>query len=230
MSVTVVRLQKFLSEAGIASRRAGEGLILEGRVSVNGRVIRELGAKVEHGADRVAVDGVPVKGPRRKLYVALNKPRGYVCTRSDPAGRRIISDLLPKEWNILHSVGRLDFESEGLIFLTNDGDFSLRLTHPRYGVRKTYRVVIEGKIEPPDLRRFEHGILSEGQLLKAERARLVVAHPGESVVEIELAEGKNREIRRLIEHTGLRIARLQRTRIGPIRLGELKPGRWRTLT
>jgi 23S rRNA pseudouridine2605 synthase len=224
-----VRLQKYLADAGIASRRASEQLILSGQVSVNGQVVRELGTKIQPGRDRVAVEGKNIRA-RRKLYVALNKPPGYLCTRRDPERRRTLGELLPEEWSHLYSVGRLDRDSEGLIFLTNDGDFALRLTHPRYGTRKTYCVTVEGRVEPPMIEKLTAGITREGQTLKAEKARLVSANNTQSVLELELAEGKYREIRRLCETLGLRIARLQRTRIGPIRLGELRPGRWRTLT
>jgi 23S rRNA pseudouridine2605 synthase len=168
--------------------------------------------------------------PRRKYYVALHKPPGYLCTRSDPARRRTVGDLLPHEWGHLYSVGRLDQDSEGLVFLTNDGQFSLRLTHPRYGLRKTYRVTVDGRVEPPMLRKLLGGVVDEGETLKAEKARLISANNTQSVVELELAEGKNREIRRLFLALGLNIARLQRTRIGRIPLGELPPGKWRTLT
>src|SRR5689334_1376109 len=130
----MVRLQKFLSEAGVASRRASELIIFEGRVAVNGHTMTELGTKVDPVHDSVTVDARPLK-PRRKLYVALNKPPGYICTRRAPESRKIISELLPEEWSNLVSVGRLDCASEGLIFLTIDGDFCLKLTHPRYGVR-----------------------------------------------------------------------------------------------
>src|SRR5437016_2400160 len=139
----MVRLQKFLADAGVASRRNGEQLILAGRVGVNGQVVRVLGTKIDPARDRVTVDGTAVK-TRRKLHLALNKPRGYICSRHDPAKRRAVGDLLPKEWNNLYPVGRLDCDSEGLIFLTNDGEFCLRLTHPRYGTRKKYLVTVEG--------------------------------------------------------------------------------------
>ena len=132
----MVRLQKFLAEAGVASRRAGEQMMLAGRVEVNGETARELGVKIDPDHDRVTVDGNPVRA-KRKLYLALNKPRGLVCSRKDEHNRPTIYELLPKEWGHLHSVGRLDYNSEGLLFLTNDGEFSLRLTHPRYGVRKS---------------------------------------------------------------------------------------------
>jgi len=131
-----VRLQKFLADAGVASRRAGEQFILEGRVEVNGQVVRLLGVKVDPVHDKVRVDGKPVQS-KRKLYIALNKPKGCVCSRKDEFERPTIYELLPKEWNNLYSVGRLDYDTEGLIFLTNDGQFALRLTHPRYGVRKS---------------------------------------------------------------------------------------------
>ncbi len=225
----MVRLQKFLADAGVASRRAGEQMILDGRISVNGQTVTELGTRVDPLHDRVAADGSPVKA-RRKLYVALNKPRGYISTRQDPEQRRTIGDLLPAEWAHLHSVGRLDRDTEGLIFLTNDGEFSLRLTHPRYGVRKTYQLSVEGRVEPEMLAKFTQGVTDGGEKLKAEKARLISANNTRSILELELTEGKNREIRRLCIGLGLNILRLQRTRIGPIRLGELPTGKWRALT
>jgi pseudouridine synthase len=224
-----VRLQKFLAEAGVASRRASEQFILDGRVAVNGRTVRQLGTKVDPVHDKVAVDGKLVRA-RKKLYVALHKPAGCLCSHADEPGRPTIYDLLPKEWQIVHSVGRLDFNSEGLIFLTNDGQFALRLTHPRYGVRKKYVATVEGEAGGEMLKRFTQGIFDGGERLKALSARLVSGSRARSVVELELGEGKNREVRRLFESQGLLVKRLQRTQIGKIKLGELKPGRWRTLT
>jgi len=224
-----VRLQKFLAEAGIASRRASEQIILAGRVTINGKVVATLGTKVELGKDKIAVDGQIVK-PRRKLYLALNKPPGFVCSRNDPHARHTIGELIPKEWGQLYTVGRLDRESEGLIFLTNDGDFSLRLTHPRYGARKTYIVMLQGRVEPATLQRFVEGVTDHGELLKAQSARLISANNTRSVVEIILTGGKNREIRRLFESANLTVMRLQRVQIGKIKVGELPAGKWRTLT
>jgi 23S rRNA pseudouridine2605 synthase len=224
-----VRLQKFLAEAGLASRRGGEQLILDGRVAVNGQVVRRLGTRVDPLHDRVTVDGKPVRA-RRKLYVALHKPRGCMCSRRDEFGRPTIYGLLPKEWADLYSVGRLDYDTEGLIFLTNDGQFALRLTHPRYEVRKTYRVNVEGRVEAEMLNRFTRGVFHEGEKLRAEKARLISSSLSRSAVELDLAEGKNREVRRLFESQGLTVKRLQRIRIGKIKLGELKPGKWRALT
>jgi 23S rRNA pseudouridine2605 synthase len=224
----MVRLQKYLAEAGVASRRAGEAVILAGRVTVNGQVVQTLGTKVSPESDRVEVDGRPVR-VKRKLYIAVNKPPGFLCTRKDPLNRPTIGNLLPKEWDHLASVGRLDRDSEGLLFLTNDGQFALQLTHPRYGVRKTYRATVEGRVEPPVLKKFLEGVEDAGEMLKAEKARLVSANNSQSVVELELAEGRNREVRRLFESEGLTVTRLQRTQIGRIRLGELPVGKWRTL-
>lgn len=227
--VSMVRLQKFLADAGVASRRASEKIILDGQVSVNGEIVRQLGTKVDPAHDRVEVDGRRIK-TKRKIYVALNKPRKVLCSREEGSGRRLVSDLLPKEWNNLYTVGRLDYESDGLIFLTNDGDFCLRLTHPRYGVRKTYVAIVEGKIGLEVVRKLTEGILDGAEQLKAARARLVSATKSKSVVELEMTEGKNREVRRMFECQGLAVVRLQRTKIGPIKLGELPEGKWRTLT
>jgi 23S rRNA pseudouridine2605 synthase len=220
-----VRLQKFLADAGVASRRAAEEIILAGRVGVNGKIVRQLGTKIDVLHDRVAVDGKPIR-ERRKIYIALHKPVGCICSRKDELGRRTVYEYLPREWQIASTVGRLDFNSEGLIFLTNDGEFALRLTHPRYGVRKKYLAEIEGSVEREMLEKFVRGVFYQGDKLKAESARQI----SRSVVELELSEGKNREVRRLFESQGLTVLRLQRIQIGKIKLGELKPGRWRTLT
>jgi len=225
----VFRLQKFLADAGVASRRASEQIILEGRVAVNGKTVRELGTKVNPPHDKVTVDGQPVR-PKRRIYVALNKPPKTVCSRNDELGRRTIHDLLPKEWQHLHSVGRLDYNSEGLIFLTNDGEFSLRLTHPRYGIRKKYLATVQGRLEPEIVRKLVQGVWHLGENLKAEKARLVSASQAKSIVELDLAEGKNREVRRMFESQERVVDRLQRVQIGKIKLGELRPGKWRTLT
>jgi pseudouridine synthase len=223
-----VRLQKFLADAGVASRRAGERVILEGRVAVNGHVVRLLGTKVDSNHDQVVVDGKPVR-PRKLVYVALNKPPGCVCSRKDELNRPTIYQLLPREWETVQSVGRLDYNSEGLIFLTNDGQFSLRLTHPRYGVRKKYLATVKGEVTPGMLELFKRGIFHEGEKLKALSARMVSGTRAKSVVELELGEGKNREVRRLFESQAITVKKLQRTQIGRIKLGELKPGKWRTL-
>ena len=224
----MVRLQKFLADAGVASRRAGEQVILAGRVTVNGAVVRLLGSKVDPDHDRVTVDGQPVRA-KNLIYAALNKPVGCVCSRNDELNRPTIYQLLPREWTTVQSVGRLDYNSEGLTFLTNDGQFALRLTHPRYGVRKKYLAHVEGDVTPAMLELFKRGIFHEGEKLKALSARIVSGTRHKSVVELELGEGKNREVRRLFESQAVTVKKLQRTQIGKIKLGELKPGKWRTL-
>ena len=225
----MVRLQKFLADAGVASRRASEQIISQGRVTVNGDMVTELGKKVDPLHDHVAVDGKPLRA-KRKIYLALNKPRSLVCSKSDELGRATVYDLLPKEWGHLHSIGRLDFNSEGLLFLTNDGELSLRLTHPRYGVKKKYVATVDGRVDEAMLRTFERGVFSEGEKLKAEKARLISSSRSQSVIELELAEGKYREVRRMFESQSRTVKKLQRIQIGKIKLGELKPGKWRTLT
>lgn len=225
----MVRLQKFLADAGVASRRAGEKFILDGRVAVNGLEVRLLGSKVDPDRDQVTVDGRLVYS-RKLIYAALNKPPGCVCSRKDEHDRPTIYDLLPREWDTVQSVGRLDYQSEGLIFVTNDGQFALRLTHPRYGVRKKYLVQVEGEVTPAMLTLFKRGVFHEGERLKALAGRIIASSRSRSIVELELGEGKNREVRRLFESQALTVKKLQRTQIGKIRLGELKPGKWRVLT
>ena len=198
-------------------------------MEVNGEIVRQLGTKVDPLHDKISVDGKPVR-TKRKLYVALNKPRGCVCSRKDEFERPTIYELLPKEWNNLYSVGRLDYDTEGLIFLTNDGQFALRLTHPRYEVSKKYVATVEGRVEPQMLEQFVRGVFDRGEKLKAKKAHLVSATKSVSVAELELTEGKNREVRRMFESQGATVKRLQRVQIGKIKLGELKPGKWRALT
>lgn len=224
-----VRLQKFLADSGVASRRASERLIAAGSVTVNGNTVTELGSKVDPDHDQVSVEGRPIRA-RKKLYVALNKPPGFLCSRTDPEERRVVGELLPREWSQLYTVGRLDRDSEGLVFLTNDGDFCLKLTHPRYGVRKRYIAVVEGRLESSQISRFTEGVEHEGEVLKAERVRLIDSNNSHSVVELELAQGKNREVRRLFEVLGHEVVQLRRVQIGPIKLGELPVGKWRVLT
>ena len=213
----------------MASRRASEQIILARRVQVNGQPVSQLGSKIDPAQDKVTVDGKPVR-VQRKLYLALHKPKGCVCSRKDEHERPTIYELIPKEWAGVQSVGRLDFASEGLLFLTNDGEFALRLTHPRYGVRKLYVVTVEGRVDAAMIQLLTGGILHAGERLRAERARILSEGKTASVVELELAEGRNREVRRLFESQGRLVKRLVRVQIGKIKLGELKPGRWRALT
>ena len=224
----MVRLQKFLAQAGIASRRASETIIREGRVEVNGQRITQQGVQIDPHADVVTMDGRLIQ-PLRHHYVAVHKPRGVLCTRKDERQRAILGDLLPSDWD-LKPVGRLDRDSEGLIFATNDGDFALRITHPRYELSKIYRVDVEGKVTHRTLKQLTRGVEHRGQKLRAKKATLIHATGIRSQVELELIEGKNREIRRMFETQDLKVSRLVRVQIGTVKLGELPIGKWRTLT
>jgi 23S rRNA pseudouridine2605 synthase len=220
-----LRLQVYLAHAGIASRRAAEGIIAEGRVSVNGVVIREQGCKVFPG-DIVLLDGKPVRTENRLVYMALNKPPGYICSSSDPQGRPLAIELLPGEINErLYNVGRLDFMSCGLIFFTNDGEFAARLGHPRSGIEKEYMVEATGHIPDSLIEAFEKGISIEGEHYKA----LAVDRLDSRSIRVVLVEGKNREIRRVFSHFHLHPFRLRRTRIGPVKLDDLEEGKSRPL-
>lgn len=225
----MVRLQKYLADAGIASRRASERIITEGRVSVNGKTVTELGSRVDPNADRITVDGQAVK-LKKKIYLAIHKPPKFICSKADPEKRNSVHDLLPREWAHLQSVGRLDYLSEGLIFYTNDGEFALRLTHPRYGITKKYLVTVKGEVTPEHIRTFLKGVYDQDEVLRAEHGRVLKNNHSHSLVELVLKEGKNREVRRMFESQSLEVERLQRVQIGAIKLGQLPRGKWRTLT
>ena len=224
-----IRLQKFLSEAGVASRREGERLILAGRVTVDGQIVRLLGTKVDPARNEVALAGRPLK-PLAKRFVALNKPPKILCTRRDTHERRTVFDLLPADWGHLYTIGRLDADSEGLILLTNDGEFCQKVAHPSHGLLKTYRVTLAKRLGPETLEQLTIGLRDKGEFLKARRARLLSTNNTRSEAELVLAEGMNREVRRMFKALGFRVLRLQRVAVGPVKLGELPPGKWRVLS
>jgi len=225
-----MRLQKYLSRAGVASRRAAESMILAGRVSVNGRVVTELGTRVDPSTDRVAVDGEPV-ALVEPVWIALHKPPGHVTTRSDPQGRPTIYDLIPESYAGLFHVGRLDVDSEGLLLLTNQGDVSHRLLHPRRGVDRVYEVLVRGAVTDEGIRRLLEGVeLEDGVARAVTVRRLPGAGPGRTRLRVTLREGRKREVRRLFAVIGHPVRRLVRVRFGPIRLGRLERGRWRRLS
>ncbi len=225
----LVRLQKYLAETGLASRRHCEQLIEDGRVSVNGQPIRLLGTKIDADRDTVAVDGQAV-AVQRKLYIALNKPAGFVCTNRDSHQRKRAVDLLPHTLPRLYTVGRLDKDTEGLLFLTNDGTFSLRLTHPRYKMSKTYLVEVEGELTSAEIARLLNGVRSERQLLHAERIFQVRSRTNTTELRLVLREGKKRQIRRMMAAVGHPVKRLVRLAVGPVELGNLATSQWRYLT
>jgi 23S rRNA pseudouridine2605 synthase len=222
------RLQKVLAAAGIGSRRECEAVILQGRVAVDGHIVRRLGTRVQADQQRIAVDGEYIHTEKPTYYV-LNKPRGFLTTNYDPGGRPRVIDLLSALPQRLFSVGRLDRESEGLLILTNDGELTHRLTHPRFGVRKTYVVQVAGRPTPEDFARLRKGIhLSDGRVA-VDSVRKVGSRGRSTLLEIVLAEGRNREIRRMLARLGHKVMRLQRKSIGPITDQSLRPGEYRKL-
>ncbi|MGW8266376.1 MAG: pseudouridine synthase [Longimicrobiales bacterium] len=222
-------MQKYLSGAGVASRREAESLILEGRVRVNGKIVRTLGSKVVPGRDRVELDGeVVARAPVR--WVLLNKPRGAVTTRRDPRGRRTVFDLLPPWAGDLRYVGRLDLLTEGLLLLTSEGDVLHRLTHPSFEVEREYEVWVQDRPGPGTVRHLLRGVELEDGAARAERVEIKGKTREGIVMSLVLREGRNREVRRLMEAVGLPVLRLRRVRFGPIRLGTLGSGEWRELT
>jgi 23S rRNA pseudouridine2605 synthase len=223
------RLQKVLAHAGVGSRRHCEELILRGRVSVDGRTVRELGTRVDPDEQKIAVDGTPVRAEQH-VYWLVNKPRGYLCTNYDPARRPLAVDLVPHVPQRVYTVGRLDEESEGLLLLTNDGDLANRLMHPRFGVEKTYLVQVAGRPAREDLQQLLKGVwLSDGHV-RARHVKRVKSQGESSWLRIILSEGKNREIRRMLARLEHKVLRLKRTAIGPVELGSLTSGKSRRLT
>ncbi len=220
------RLQKILSQAGIASRRASEKLMIEGRVSVNGRTVTELGTKADLARDDIRVDGRRIKAPERHRYVLLNKPRGYMTTRSDPQKRATVLDLLKGVREYIYPVGRLDYDSEGLLILTNDGDLAARLTHPRHGIARVYEARVLGEPDAHDISRLAKGVTIDGR--RTEPADVVTIGPGH--LRITVREGRNRQVRKMCDAIGHPVDELRRVAIGPIRDPKLKTGAWRDLT
>ena len=222
------RLNKLLAHAGVGSRRHCEELITAGRVTVDGEKVRELGTKVEPGRQRVAVDGQPVR-VERPVYWLVNKPRGYLCTNSDPSGRPRAVDLVPRVEQRVYTVGRLDEASEGLLLLTNDGDLAYRLMHPRFGVEKTYLVQVAGRPTREDVQQLLAGVwLSDGHV-RARRVKALKRQGASTWLQVVLSEGKNREIRRMLARLGHKVLRLRRVALGPVQLRHLPTGKARRL-
>jgi 23S rRNA pseudouridine2605 synthase len=227
----LVRLQKLLAQSGVGSRRKCEELMLEGLVEVDGEVITRLGTKVDPRTAVIRVDGrrlPPVSA--EKVYLVLNKPRGVVSTMSDPEGRKTLTDLVADRPERLFHVGRLDTDTSGLILLTNDGDFAHRMAHPSYEVDKTYVAEVEGQVYPRILKQLREGVTLDDGPVTVSRARLVETLGERSIVELVIHEGRNRIVRRLLDHVGHPVRRLTRTAIGPVRLGKLPAGQVRELT
>lgn len=225
-----VRLQKVLAQAGLGSRRACEELVSSGRVTVDGQVVVELGVRVDPTKAVLHVDGMRVQLDTSLVTIALNKPLGVVSTMHDPEGRPSLAQLVADREERLFHIGRLDAESEGLILLTNDGELANRLAHPRHGVPKTYLADVEGRVPANLAARLKRGIELDDGPAAVDEFRVVQTTPQASLVEVVIHEGRNRIVRRLMEQAGHPVTRLVRTKVGPIRLGDLRPGRNRVLS
>ncbi|CAI9415232.1 pseudouridine synthase [Nocardioides sp. T2.26MG-1] len=225
-----VRLQKLLAQSGVASRRKCEELMLEGLVEVDGEVVTRLGTKVDPRTAVIRVDGKRLPPVSELVYLVLNKPRGVVSTMSDPEGRRTLSDLVADRPERLFHVGRLDTDTSGLLLLTNDGDFAHRMAHPSYEVDKTYVAEVEGEVFRRTIKQLLEGVTLDDGPVTVSKARIVEATASKSIVELVIHEGRNRIVRRLLDHVGHPVRRLTRTAIGPVTLGRLRSGEVRELT
>ena len=227
-----VRLQKIISQAGVASRRAAEKLIAEGRVTVNGETVVEMGTKADPSRDDIRIDGRRLKSPERHRYILLNKPAGYVTTRADPQRRPTVVDLLVGVKEYVYPVGRLDYDTQGLLLLTNDGDLAARLTHPRHEVDRTYEARVAGMPDDEAIERLRRGIPLDGR--RTHPADVTLINKGrrdeDGVLHVTIREGRNRQVRRMLEAVGHPVRSLRRIRFGPLTLRGLQPGTWRELT
>jgi len=226
-----IRLQKIIADAGISSRRKAEELIEKGAVLVNGSRAK-LGDKADPSKDKITVAGREIKmqNNAKKYYIMLHKPRGYITTASDEGGRKCVTELVEDVPARLFHVGRLDRESEGLLFMTNDGDFANMITHPSTHFAKTYRVTVRPRVTEEQLTKLTTGVIVDGRESLPASIRVIKGEQDRTVLEIVLEEGRNRQIRKMCEAVGLEVARLKRTAIGPVKLGMLQPGKWRELT
>jgi len=224
------RLNKFLAHAGVCSRREADRWIAEGRISVNGRVVQELGAKIDAARDRVTANGKPVRSEEeRPVYILLNKPAGRVVSVKDPFGRPTVMDLLKHVPARVYPVGRLDLETEGALLLTNDGELALKLTHPRYGVTKTYEARVEGEPTEGALDKIRHGLFLEGRKTSPARVQVLRRSHRHASLKVEIHEGRKREIRKMFEAVGYPVDSLVRVDFAGLTLEGLKPGQWRYL-
>ncbi|MBR5505722.1 MAG: rRNA pseudouridine synthase [Clostridia bacterium] len=224
-----MRLQKYLALSGVASRRAAEQIITDGRVTVNGQKITELGTKVTE-SDEVCVDGAPVKPEGKKMYIMLNKPVGYVTTVSDEQGRPTVMDLLGDVNARVYPVGRLDFNTEGLLLLSNDGDFTYKVTHPKHKLDKTYEVLVTGKAKANAIRLLEGGVVIDGRRTAPAKVDVAEAGKGSAVLTITIHEGRNRQVRKMCSAVGFKVLGLRRIFEGGLTLGNLPIGKWRHLS
>lgn len=225
-----MRLQKYLAHSGIASRRKCEQYILDGRVIVNGILVQELGMQVHPDRDRIEFDNKEISIPQNKIYILLNKPVGYVSTVRDPSNRKTILDIIRSVDERIYPIGRLDYDSEGLILLTNDGGLTYKLTHPKHGIEKEYIAVIQGIPSQKEIIAFKNGLVIDGYRTSQAGFKRIKINQGNTLVQITIHEGRNRQIRKMCDAIGHPVISLKRIRIGEIYLGDLPLGKWRFLT
>ncbi|WP_335876845.1 pseudouridine synthase [Anoxybacter fermentans] len=218
-----------MARAGVASRRKSEKLIIEGKVKVNGKVVKELGVKVDPEKDIIEVNGKPIK-KEKPVYIMLNKPAGYITTMDDPFDRPIVLELVKDIPQRLHSVGRLDCDTEGLLLLTNDGSLTYALTHPSHQIDKVYLVKVKGSIDSEAIEKLEKGIELEDGMTAPARVELIKRKKNYSVIKMTIHEGRKRQVRRMMDAVGYPVLKLKRIKLGPLTLGDLKPGKYRHLS
>ena len=226
----MIRLQKYLANAGIASRRGAEKIIAEGRVSVNGEIVREMGVQIDENYDMVEVDGEHIKNAEKKVYIMLNKPVGFITTVSDDKGRPTVMELVTDISSRIYPVGRLDYDTEGLLLLTNDGDLTYRITHPKHDIAKTYIAEVTGDVSMDTILQLRRGVMLDGQKTHPAEVEVVGATQYGTKIEITIHEGRNRQVRRMFEELGCIVKRLKRIKEAGLTLGHLPVGKWRKLS
>lgn len=224
------RLQKFLAHAGIGSRRSCEELILQGKVKVNGFIVTALGTKIDPDNDKVEIDNNIIKSKEDMVYVLLNKPDGYVTTSKDPQGRPTVIDLIKRVNKRIYPVGRLDYQTEGLLLLTNDGELAYRLTHPKYKVKKVYQALVKGNPDEKTLQKLRKGIILEDGITQPAQVKILNKIKENTLLELAIHEGRNRQVRRMCKAINHPVLNLKRTQIGFLTLGSLPKGQFRFLT
>ena len=224
------RLQKYLASCGVASRRMSEEIIKSGRVAVNGQIVTEMGVKIKIGTDKVTVDGKDIIPEEEHVYLMLNKPEGYVTTAHDPQGRPTVLDLVAEVPQRVFPIGRLDVDTEGLLFLTNDGELAYRLTHPKFAVTKVYHALVTGKPSEDKLDRMRNGLKLEDGMTKPCTVKVIRRYNHKTMLEITISEGRNRQVRRMCQAIGNPIIELERVKIENIELSQVKRGQYRKLT